>query len=47
MALFDQGEIIARLVVHSTWSGGNIAARVAPISREDALRTLERMLVDS
>ncbi|KAF9010002.1 hypothetical protein BDQ17DRAFT_1347330 [Cyathus striatus] len=49
--LVEMGEVIARLVVHATLSGqtrtiiNNTAATVVPVSREDALRTLERMMV--
>ncbi|RDB30684.1 Sporulation protein RMD8 [Hypsizygus marmoreus] len=41
----DLGEIVARLVLHETIRGPGTISKV--ISREDALRTLERMMVQS
>jgi hypothetical protein len=46
MTLFIQGEIIARLIVHAGGAGRNVITR-APVSQEDALRTLERMMVQT
>ncbi|KAF9051615.1 hypothetical protein BJ165DRAFT_1401111 [Panaeolus papilionaceus] len=47
--IVELGEVIARLVFHSGTSErvATAAAKLAPISREDALRTLERMMVQS
>jgi len=42
--IVELGEIIARLIVHAALSRHNIMTRVAPVSREDALQTLERMM---
>jgi hypothetical protein len=39
--LVEFGEVMARLVVHE--SSLSVAQKVAPLSRDDALRTLERM----
>ncbi|KAI3618258.1 hypothetical protein WG66_005724 [Moniliophthora roreri] len=48
--LVELGEVIARLVVHSTISKSEgvvaaIAPAITPLSREDALKTLERMMI--
>ncbi|TFK38129.1 hypothetical protein BDQ12DRAFT_684013 [Crucibulum laeve] len=45
--LVELGEVIARLVVHASLSGGGRAAAIipTPISKEDALKTLERMML--
>jgi uncharacterized Rmd1/YagE family protein len=45
--LVEMGEVIARLVVHASLSRRDIAASVTPLSREDAIRTLERMMIQS
>jgi uncharacterized Rmd1/YagE family protein len=45
--LVELGEVIARLIVHASLAREGIAASVTPISREDALRTLERIMVQS
>ncbi|KAJ7281938.1 hypothetical protein C8J57DRAFT_1448562 [Mycena rebaudengoi] len=37
------GEVVARLIVHATMGGGDVGSQV--LSREDALRTLERMMI--
>jgi hypothetical protein len=44
-----QGEVIARLIVHASLSRENVqaAASVTRLSREEALRTLERMMIQS
>ncbi|KAF5369077.1 hypothetical protein D9758_003052 [Tetrapyrgos nigripes] len=46
--LVELGEVIARLIVHATMGGSEEAVRQAassiPLSREDALRTLDRMV---
>jgi len=45
--LVELGEVIARLIVHASLAREGIAASMTPISREDALRTLERIMVQS
>ncbi|KAJ4000731.1 DUF155-domain-containing protein [Lentinula boryana] len=48
--LVELGEVIARLVVHATTVGGSkgfVASAVQNISREDALRALDRMILQS
>ncbi|KAJ3728043.1 DUF155-domain-containing protein [Lentinula guzmanii] len=48
--LVELGEVVARLVVHATTVGGSkgfVASAVQNISREDALRALDRMALQS
>ncbi|KAJ3726688.1 DUF155-domain-containing protein [Lentinula raphanica] len=48
--LVELGEVIARLVVHATTVGGSkgfVAATVQKLSREDTLRTLDRIALKS
>ena len=46
----EMGEVMARLIVHATQSSkahAAIASSLIPVSREDALRTLEQMILQS